>query len=140
MRRYLAGVVVAAAFVVAGLAAGWLAQRGTLTNVLFTGEFSVDLAGLSARLGLALGAISLGGVTILWRVDRHISRVKSQEQHIHNEARQRFLQRLDHELKNPLTIIRQCTYHNQASSFALFTQGHAVNGFGERIPRIRPHA
>lgn len=82
------------------LALAALFSRGALPNpVLY---LRTDLAGLAMLLGLALSALAAAGLTLRGRVGRIRQLARAQAA----ADRRRFLRRLDHELKNPLTAIR----------------------------------
>lgn len=103
MRRvlpWLAALLPAAA---CGLSAAWLAQTPPLNQWAY---IRAPLSTWTVMLGLVLTAGALGLVAALaWgefrrrqgQADAHLEAVRD---------RRRFLQRLDHELKNPLTAIR----------------------------------
>jgi len=87
-----------------GVLIGLLATNENITNpVLFLrGKF----AALAILVGVTISIISIA-VAQFWihtqkKHKREVQEVRKQA----NEDRQRFLQRLDHELKNPLTVIR----------------------------------
>lgn len=83
-----------------------LASRGVLTNFLFTGSLHFDLAFIILAAGVLGGVIwtivNLAEMSTRRRVDRALQA----ERNLQGQERQRFLRRLDHELKNPLTTIR----------------------------------
>ncbi|MCP4536367.1 MAG: HAMP domain-containing histidine kinase [Chloroflexi bacterium] len=118
--RWWWGIVlipVAASLVVISL----LTDVVTLTNPILS--IRVDLATIALIVGVALSVIVLAGV-ILWELTerRHRQRVigvraQSAEEH------RRFLQRLDHELKNPLTAIRAGLANVMDSSTTCTQQG-----------------
>jgi len=57
-------------------------------------------------LGVLLTGL-LGSILLIhWRAERHVERAIARHRRVAAEERRRFLQRLDHELKNPLTAIR----------------------------------
>jgi two-component system OmpR family sensor kinase len=91
--------------IVAGLViASLMADIPTLTNPII--YLRVDLGTLAVIIGLALSVLVTVGL-ILWgwagrRGEERATDVRAQVA----EERRRFLQRLDHELKNPLTAIR----------------------------------
>jgi two-component system OmpR family sensor kinase len=62
----------------------------------------IDLAGLTLIAGLGLSALVWAGLAIQRWSDRQRQRLSTAAM----EERRRFLRRLDHELKNPLTAIR----------------------------------
>jgi len=65
-----------------------------------------DLGTWLALLGGLLTLLALTGI-VVWAVARHrLDRALTEERQTQAEAHRRFLRRLDHELKNPLTAIR----------------------------------
>jgi two-component system OmpR family sensor kinase len=103
MRRWLAWLV-ALVPAVAGMGIALLLESGGLANPLY--QIRVSLDALLLRAGLFLSMIGLG-IVALWDFAKHRQqRAVDQEQHQASEAHRCFVQRLDHELKNPLTAIR----------------------------------
>ena len=96
------------------LAALLPAVLGMLAAALVTsGQFEnhrLYLAGRMAFVVPLLGVLSTGllfaGLLLHRRTEQHIQRAISQHQAVAADERRRFLQRLDHELKNPLTAMR----------------------------------
>jgi two-component system OmpR family sensor kinase len=105
-RRWLPPLALVALSVLVGLGAAWLLQAGWLPNYLFVGQYRADLAALFSLGGVILGLLI--GLVFLIRgwADWRIERLRRAEQETEAAARRRFFQRLDHELKNPLTVIR----------------------------------
>ena len=93
-------IPVAASLVVASL----LTEVVTLTNPILS--IRVDLATVALIIGLTLSVMVAAGV-VLWELAewQHRQRIVGVRTQAAEEHR-RFLQRLDHELKNPLTAIR----------------------------------
>ena len=94
---------VAAAAVVATFISEVVPVTGLLNPIIY---LRADLGTLILIVGLCVSVLALVGVTS-WvladrRGDRRIATVRTRV----SEERRRFLQRLDHELKNPLTAIR----------------------------------
>ncbi len=92
--------------VLLGLGAAWLLQAGFLPNYLFVGRYRADLAALVSFGGLMIGLLIGLAVSVRRWADGRIARALGAEQLTEAASRRRFLQRLDHELKNPLTVIR----------------------------------
>jgi two-component system OmpR family sensor kinase len=96
----IALIPVTAGLVVATL----LADVGTLPNPIIS--VRVDLGTLALMGGLALSVLVAAGVVVWelaeWQHRQRVVGIRAQAA----EERRRFLQRLDHELKNPLTAIR----------------------------------
>jgi two-component system OmpR family sensor kinase len=68
------------------------------------------MAGRVIFVGPLVGVLLSGLIAVMlliqWRAEQHSRRMIAQQQTRAAEERRRFLQRLDHELKNPLTAIR----------------------------------
>ena len=87
-----------------GLVGAGLAVSGRLPNHLL--YLQGDLATLSWLVGLLLSALAIGYLLLWTRAERDRQRDVVQVQEQAADERRRFLRRLDHELKNPLTAIR----------------------------------
>jgi two-component system OmpR family sensor kinase len=87
-----------------GITVSILATNETITNPVF--YLRGSLGALASRGGVILSLVIIT-MTLIWnhRQKRHKKAILEQ-QHQASEDRRRFLQRLDHELKNPLTAIR----------------------------------
>ena len=105
----------------------------TLTNPILS--IRVDLATVALMVGLALSVVVMAGV-ILWELAerRHRQRVIGVRVQAVEEHR-RFLQRLDHELKNPLTAIR-AGLANVIDSSATGTQREAWASVEVQVLRL----
>lgn len=106
MRHLIIGISVAIGMVLLGFGLAWLADRHILPNPLFAATYQIDLAGFVARLGLVLGGLTLGLALLFWGIQRHLEREKAKVEKEQIASQQRFFQRLDHEMKNPVTIMR----------------------------------
>jgi two-component system OmpR family sensor kinase len=84
------------------LAALWQA-RGWANPILF---MRTDVGTLSLLLGLVGSAMWGAGLLLRWITRRGFERSLHRFRHEQAEAHLRFIRRLDHELKNPLTAIR----------------------------------
>jgi len=103
MRRWLA-CLAALLPAIAGLGLAVLLQSGRLANPLF--RFTVDLGTLLLLVGLLVSAVGLGIVGLGALAQRRRQRAVAEERNQAAEAHRRFIRRLDHELKNPLTAMR----------------------------------
>ena len=100
-RRWaLALLPVAAGLVVASL---WSSVLTLANPVVY---LRADLATLAAVVGVVLSALAAAGVALWERAERQGGQQASDLRARMSEERRRFLRRLDHELKNPLTAIR----------------------------------
>jgi two-component system OmpR family sensor kinase len=88
----------------AGLLIAALIAGGQLENhrIYMAGR----LIFVAPLVGILLSGLTAVILLIQWRAEQSIRRAISQHQAQAAEGRRRFLQRLDHELKNPLTAIR----------------------------------
>lgn len=89
-----------------GLGLAVLLQRDVLPNLLFVGTYRIDLAAVVSLGGLLLTLVYLLVFGVRRWTDRRIAAARTEARAAQAAAHQRFLRRLDHELKNPLTIIR----------------------------------
>ncbi len=110
MKRYAPGLLVSAIIILFGFGLGLLASLELLPNPTFAASYQMDLAGLATRGGPLLGGLTLGLFLLFWGIqrsfERSFQRKKAALQKEQIASQQRFFQRLDHEMKNPLTIIR----------------------------------
>ena len=105
--RKRTGLVVGIALIpaAAGLViASLVTNVATLGNPIF--YVRADLGSVALIIGLGLSTLMATGLALWqWQEQRHQQRVAEVRVQMADERR-RFLQRLDHELKNPLTAIR----------------------------------
>lgn len=103
MRRWLAWLAALAPALV-GLGLALLLQGGRSANPLL--GFTVDLGTVWLVAGLLVSIPALGLVAAGVISERRVQRAVTEERNQAAEAHRRFVQRLDHELKNPLTAMR----------------------------------
>jgi signal transduction histidine kinase len=102
-RLLLAGAVVPAML---GLLAGLLLAGGALPTSIFDFRLLIGADVFAVGLGLALTGLALLA-WVIWRWHhRRLREAVTRERQAQVESRQRFVHRLNHELKNPLTAIR----------------------------------
>lgn len=89
-----------------GFSLAALFHLGRLPNYLIKGAFTFDFASLFFFAALLVTLIWVIGILSRQAQRRRISSARVMEQAAQSQERQRFLRRLDHELKNPLTTIR----------------------------------
>lgn len=83
-----------------------LLQGGFIPNQVLIFRIRIDLGTLLLLAGLALSLVATLATTV-WTVEvRRHARALTELRQAQAEAHRRFLRRLDHELKNPLTAIR----------------------------------
>ena len=97
-------LILALAPLILGLAAALLLQA--TSDGLPIIRLRADLGNWLALLGGLLSLVALTGVVVWAVAGRRLDRVLTEARQAQAEAHRRFLRRLDHELKNPLTAIR----------------------------------
>ncbi len=137
MKRLAPGLFAALGLAVLGLGLGWLATGNFIPNPSFSASYRVDLAGLVSRLGLLLGLLTLGVSLAVWAVQRHLARQQAEVKNEQLASQRRFFQRLDHELKNPLTIIRLGLVNLQQSPDLSSDQGHSLERIALQVQRLQ---
>lgn len=89
-----------------GLGFGALLRWSILPNLLIRGQYEAALSWLVSALGTAI-SLAFGGMLLAARQIRQATtHARMEERSIQAGIHKRFLQRLDHELKNPVAIIR----------------------------------
>jgi two-component system, OmpR family, sensor kinase len=86
-----------------GLSLSLLFELDLWPNQVYMLQF--DLAGLFFRLGVGLSLLVAAAGGGQWWLRRYKQQIRQQEHQAHETMHRHFLRRLDHELKNPLTII-----------------------------------
>ena len=137
MRRLLPGILAALAIIVLGLGISWLAMLRILPNPTFSAIYEVDLAGLVSRLGFVIGGIVLIALAIALNIQQALERKLADEQTAQVSAQKRFFQRLDHELKNPLTIIRLGIVNLQQSPKLDHDQAGSLDRISQQVQRLQ---
>lgn len=139
-RRY--GTIAYWSIIVGAPAAiGWLMAialtRGWLPNLLIAGEYRIDLAGVIVRVGviMSMGVISV--LIVRWWSDRRTQRALQQAARAQIHARQDFLRRLDHELKNPLTIMHLGILNLQQSPHLDTEQQRSIQRIAQQTQRLQ---
>jgi two-component system OmpR family sensor kinase len=137
MKRFLPVILTSLGVMLLGFGLGGLASNGVLPNPLFEASYQVDLAGLASRLGILFGVLGLGVFVVVWGVQNNLERKKIEAQNEQSASQQRFFQRLDHELKNPLTIIRIGIVNLQQSPELGSEQGASLARISQQVERLR---
>jgi two-component system OmpR family sensor kinase len=137
MRRFLPSLIAALMPGAVGVLWALLLQTGAFANLIFVGNYRFDLAALVSRAGLLITLLLLGVFAVGWQLDRLAVRERELEQRLQEDANRRFLRRLDHELKNPLTIIRLGVVNLQQSSNLSETQQTSLERVGQQVQRLQ---
>ena len=144
MRRTLLGVTVVLAPLAVGLFLSLLFELDVLGNRLLIGEYAVSFSGLASRLGVVGSGLAAVAFGVRWGMQRRIERAREAADEAAREAvraeeaesRRRFLQRLDHELKNPLTIIRLGIVNLQQRAEQTAEQAASLERIGQQVQRL----
>ena len=137
MKRLLPGILAALAIMILGLGVSWLAVLRILPNPTFSAAYEVDLAGLVSRAGFVIGGLILIALVIALNIQQALERKLADEQAAQISAQKRFFQRLDHELKNPLTIIRLGIVNLKQSSNFDQEQAGSLERISQQVQRLQ---
>jgi two-component system OmpR family sensor kinase len=137
MKHFIPGLLAALLVIVLGFGISGLAVFSLIPNPTFSATYQVDLAGLASRLGIFLGAIVLIVWFTVWFMQHKIAKKQAEAQNEQVLSQRRFFQRLDHELKNPLTIIRLGLVNLQQSPDLNGEQGHSLERISVQVQRLQ---
>jgi two-component system OmpR family sensor kinase len=137
MRRSLVPFTLALTPAVIGVILGFLLDRAWLPNPVCVARYEIDLAGFISRLGLLLSFFFIVVATIHHRSARLVSQERDKERAHQEASNRRFLGRLDHELKNPLTILRLGVVNLQQSSNLTPEQQSSLERLSHQVHRLQ---
>jgi len=137
MKRFLPSILAALAPGIVGVGWALMLEAGWFSNMVFVGNYQFDLAALVSRVGLVISLLLLGIFAVGWQLDRLAVRERDLEQKLQAESNRRFLRRLDHELKNPLTIIRLGVVNLQQSPNLTSEQTSSLDRIGQQVQRLQ---
>jgi two-component system OmpR family sensor kinase len=137
MKRFLPSILAAIAPGVVGLAWAMMLEAGWFSNMVFVGNYQFDLAALVSRIGLLISLLLMGVFVVGWQLDRLARRERELEQRAQEGVNRRFLRRLDHELKNPLTIIRLGAVNLMQSPNLTTEQTSSLDRIGQQVQRLQ---
>ncbi len=137
MKRLMPGLLLSLGIVLLGFGFGWLSEQRLLPNPLFEASYQVNLAGLATRAGLLCGGLTLGVSLLVWGIQRSFERKRAALQNEQVASQQRFFQRLDHEMKNPLTIIRLGIVNLQHSPTLSDEQNASLARISQHVQRLQ---
>ena len=137
MKRYAPGILLSVLIILLGAGLGWLAERHLLPNPTFAATYEMDLAGVATRVGFVLGVLTLGVFLLVWSMQRRFERKKAALQKEQVASQQRFFQRLDHEMKNPLTIIRLGIVNLQQGPTVSAEQSGSLARISQQVQRLQ---
>jgi two-component system OmpR family sensor kinase len=137
MKRFLPSILAALAPGVVGVGWALMLEAGWFSNMVFIGTYQFDLAALVSRVGLVISLLLLGIFAVGWQLDRLAVRERELEKKLQEESNRRFLRRLDHELKNPLTIIRLGVVNLQQGPNLTPEQTSSLERIGQQAQRLQ---
>jgi two-component system OmpR family sensor kinase len=137
MKRFLPSILAALAPGIVGVGWALMLEAGWFSNMVFVGNYQFDLAALVSRVGLVISLLLLGIFAVGWQLDRLAVRERDLEQKLQAESNRRFLRRLDHELKNPLTIIRLGVVNLKQSPNLTPEQTSSLDRIGQQVQRLQ---
>jgi two-component system OmpR family sensor kinase len=119
-----------------GLGGSGLTQLGVIPNLVLVGRYQADLAALWLFAGLSLSLL----VASAWAGQRwmkqRVSGALAEEREAQAADRRRFLRRLDHELKNPLTTIHLGIANLQESGRVQANDACTLERIGHQLQRL----
>jgi two-component system OmpR family sensor kinase len=122
---------------VLGLLAGVLIERGVLPNQMLAGTYAIDAAAILSYSGVLMSLVAGALLAAVWWVQRRVEQAHAEERAAQGDARRRFLRRLDHELKNPLQIIRLGIVNLQHSAHVTPEQATSLERVGQQVQRLQ---
>lgn len=133
MRRWLAPAAIAAPPLI-GVAFALAMETGALPLSFLIFHLQVSLGVLATIIGVAISATAIAWWSIYRWTDRRVSLALAAERQEQAEARRRFIHRLNHELRNPLTAIRAglANLAHQPSNQSV----HTIDRQAERLGRL----
>lgn len=107
LKRNSPGIVFAVALPsVLGLVVALSLQKLTLSNPLMVWRITVDAGTLILIVGLGLSSLGSLGATVAWYWSARAAKTLTAERERQVQAQRQFIQRLDHEMKNPLGTLQ----------------------------------
>jgi len=119
------------------LAVAFLFERGILHNLFLFGEYRIDAAGLISRIGVLAGGMIVVILITFWWAERRAVDALQAERRTQADTRLRFSRRLDHELKNPLTIIKIGIANLRNSPNLTAEQSVSLDRVGQQAERLQ---
>jgi two-component system OmpR family sensor kinase len=130
---FLFGAAVLALF---GVGGSGLTRLGVIPNLVLMGHYHADLATLWLLGGLSLSLL-IGSVWVArgWMAQQ-VSAAVVEERENQAQDRRRFLRRLDHELKNPLTTIGLGIANLQSSARLQADEASSLERIAHQMQRL----
>ncbi len=113
-----------------------LALRTFSLNPVFVGQITIDLGTLAFFVIMTIAGIGLVASLISWFWQRRGVKALAHQASRHRIERRQFVQRLDHELKNPLTIL-QTGLAGLPQQAASVSETHEFQLAQQQVTRLR---
>ncbi len=136
MRKALVFVLALVPLLLA-LGIAFMFEQGVFANVLWVGRYEIDAAGLISRGGLVSSGLIIFVLLTFWWAEGRAEKTFQAEKQMQEETRRRFFRRLDHELKNPLTIIKLGMTNIEHSPNMTAEQIRSLNRIGQQAERLQ---
>jgi len=115
----------------------FLFDLGIFENLIWIGEYRIDAVGLFSRLSILIGIVMGFVLLTFWWSERRSQKTLQAEKETLNTMRRGFFRRLDHELKNPLTIIRIGMVNLQQSPNLIADESASIVRMGQQVDRLQ---
>jgi two-component system OmpR family sensor kinase len=119
------------------LAIALLFDTGVFENLILAGQYRIDAVGFLSRLAVVLGVVMLFALLTFWSAERRTQKTLQAEKEIMQTTRRGFFRRLDHELKNPLTILRIGMANLHQSSNLAPEESASIARMGQQVDRLQ---
>lgn len=115
----------------------FLFDLGIFENLILVGEYRIDAVGLFSRLSILIGIVMGFVLLTFWWSERRSQKTLQVEKEALHTMRRGFFRRLDHELKNPLTIIRIGMLNLQQSPNLIADESASITRMGQQVDRLQ---
>lgn len=119
-----------------GIGGSGLTRLGMIPNLVLIGRYHADLATLWLIAGVSLSLVIASGWAGRHWMKLRVNRALEQERESQAADRRRFLRRLDHELKNPLTTIHLGIANLQGRGQVQADEASTLERIGHQLQRL----
>jgi two-component system OmpR family sensor kinase len=120
-----------------GFVAAAFFEFGILANQVLVAHLACDLTWLALSIGILVGVVVSSVSSAVQLHSHRLTQVRRDEQAAQAANWQRFLRRLDHELKNPLTIIFLGITNLQDRVDSIPNQKTSLDRMGQQVKRLQ---
>lgn len=114
-----------------------LFDAGVFENLVLVGRYRIDAVGILSRLAVVLAGGMGFVLLIFWSADRRAQRTLEREKARIEASRRGFFRRLDHELKNPVTVLRIGLANLRHSPNLAPAETASVRRLGQQVDRLQ---